>query len=84
MRRETAVAAALTPAVESVPPSSGTAADALAEVESPRPAVERLTLQEYETSEPLPLTGAQARALNGAGGGAYLSVEPAETSGRWH
>ncbi|MCY4103183.1 MAG: hypothetical protein OXG55_07995 [bacterium] len=78
------MAAALTPAVESVPPSSGAAAEALYEVESPRPAVERLTLREYETSEPLPLTGVQARALNGAGGGAYLSVEPAETSGRWH
>ena len=46
------------------------------------PVVERLTLREYR-SELLPLTAAQAGALNSAGGGRYQSVEPAETPGHW-
>ena len=41
-----------------------------------------LTLREHG-SEVLPLTGEQARALNRAGGGKYLSVEPSEPSGHW-
>lgn len=46
------------------------------------PATRRLTLREYR-SEIVPLTEDQASALNGAGGGRYLSVEPAELSGHW-
>ena len=42
-----------------------------------------LTLREY-SSEVLPLTGEQAAALNRAGGGKYLSVEPSAHSGYWH
>ena len=41
-----------------------------------------LTLREHG-SEVLPLTGEQAGALNRAGGGKYLSVEPSEPSGHW-
>ncbi len=41
-----------------------------------------LTLREHG-SEVLPLTGQQAGALNRAGGGKYLSVEPSEPSGDW-
>jgi len=77
------MAAGLTPPVESVPPASGLAAESLTGVSSPRPAVEWLTLSEHSSSAPIPLTGAQASALNGAGGGRYLSVEPAELSGHW-
>lgn len=42
----------------------------------------RLTLREYRSKD-VPLTEAQAGALNGAGGGRYLSVEPSETPGQW-
>lgn len=73
----------LTAGVESVPPPSGLAAVAPAGNGGPKPAVERLMLREYRSSEPLPLTEDQASALNGAGGGRYLSVEPAEISGHW-
>ena len=41
-----------------------------------------LTLREY-SSAALPLTSEQAGALNRVGGGAYLSVEPAELAGHW-
>ena len=73
----------LTQDVGSVPPPLRDAADALGGVESPTKYVARLTLQEHRNSEPLPLTDAQAGALNSAGGGRYLSVEPAETPGHW-
>lgn len=46
------------------------------------PATRRLTLREYR-SEVVSLTENQASALNGAGGGKYLSVEPSETAGQW-
>ena len=76
-------AAGLTAAAESVPPPSGLAAVAPVGNGDPRAAVERLTLHEHRSSEPLRLTDDQASALNGAGGGKYLSVEPAELSGHW-
>ena len=41
-----------------------------------------LTLHEHG-SEILPLTGDQAGALNRAGDGKYLSIEPSEPSGHW-
>ncbi len=46
------------------------------------PLTRRLTLREYRSGI-VPLTDDQASALNGAGGGRYLSVEPAELSGHW-
>lgn len=45
-------------------------------------ATRRLTLREYR-SEVVSLTEDQASALNGAGGGRYLSVEPAKLPGHW-
>ena len=45
-------------------------------------ATRRLTLREYR-SEVVSLTEEQASALNSAGGGKYLSVEPAEIPGHW-
>ena len=56
--------------------------EAQSEREHVEQASRRLTLREY-SSEVVPLTGFQATALNRAGGGRYLSVEPSEIPGCW-
>ena len=76
----TATATAGTVAPASPPP--GVVMEAQSERGHVEQASRRLTLREY-SSEVVPLTGFQAAALNRAGGGRYLSVEPAEIPGCW-
>ena len=69
-------------AVEPAPPPLGAAVATQSKRTHVEPATRRLTLREYR-SEVVFLTEGQANALNGAGDGKYLSVEPSEIPKQW-